>query len=202
MQVANAPMVPSKFLHLKILRISVRGRSLNRDYDFLSLVSVLHACPSLETFVLVVSHCSSRKVYLITVVESLTQISRPFYFQVSVPPTYDLIVGGLSTLRQMPKENHDKLKGVQITGFFPQKTLVELTRHILESSASLKCLILDTVKVNRRCYGHISRKCSPLDEAYIKEACESIVAVKTYIKGIIPSTVWLNVLGPCSRCHS
>ncbi|KAM3276578.1 hypothetical protein ACQJBY_044787 [Aegilops geniculata] len=81
-EVANAPMVPSKFLHLKILRISVRGHSHNRDYDFLSLVSVLNACPSLETFVLFVS----------------------------VPPTYDLIVGGLSTLRQIPKRNHDKLR--------------------------------------------------------------------------------------------
>lgn len=182
MQVANAPMVPSKFFHLKILRISIRGSSLNRDYDFLYLVSVLDACPSLETFVLFVSRCSSREVYLITIVESLTQISRPFYFQVSMPQTWLDCWWSLNP-EANAKQRHGKLKGVQITSYFPQKTLVELTRHILESSASLKCLILDTMKVNRRCYGHISRKWSPLDEAYIKEACESIVVVKAYIKG-------------------
>uniref|UniRef100_M8B0Y6 At1g61320/AtMIF1 LRR domain-containing protein n=1 Tax=Aegilops tauschii TaxID=37682 RepID=M8B0Y6_AEGTA len=120
----------------------------------------------------------------------------------SVEAKYDLLVGDPSTLRQMPEHHHDKLKSFRITGFCPQRSLVELTRHILESSMSIKCLILDTIRVNRRCFGNISRKCSTLDKAYIKEACESIVAIKTYIEGVVPSTTRLHVLGPCSRCHA
>ncbi|KAM3258675.1 hypothetical protein ACQJBY_050451 [Aegilops geniculata] len=174
-EMVNAPMVLGKFLHLKTLSITIRGWwSLNREYDFLSLISFLDASPSLETFVL----------------------------SVSVEKKYDLFVGDPSTLRQMPEHRHDKLNSVQITGFCPQKSLLELTHHILESSTSIKCLILDTIRVNSRCSGNISRKCSTLDKEYIKEACKSIMAIKTYIKGIVPSTTWLNVLGPCSRCHA
>uniref|UniRef100_A0A8I6YJC4 At1g61320/AtMIF1 LRR domain-containing protein n=1 Tax=Hordeum vulgare subsp. vulgare TaxID=112509 RepID=A0A8I6YJC4_HORVV len=174
-EMVNAPMVPSKFLHLKTLSITIHWWwSLNREYDFLSLVSFLDASPSLETFVL----------------------------SVSVEKKYDLFVGDPSTLRQMPEHRHDKLKSVRITGFCPQKSLVELTRHILESSMSIKYLILDTIRVNSRCSGNISRKCSSLDKEYIKEACRSIMAIKTYVKGIVPCTTWLNILGPCSRCHA
>lgn len=116
---------------------------------------------------------------------------------------YDLIVGDSSTLRQMPEHHHDKLQSVRITGFYAQKSLVELTQHMLESATSLKCLTLDTIDdANYRCHGNISRKCSTLDKAYIKEAHKSLVAVKTYIEGIVPSTVRLDVRGPCSRCHA
>ncbi|CAL4885155.1 unnamed protein product [Urochloa decumbens] len=43
-----APIMPSKFLHLKFLSISVGGPA----FDYLSLISFLDASPSLETFIL------------------------------------------------------------------------------------------------------------------------------------------------------
>ena len=84
---------------------------------------------------------------------------------------YDLVVGDASSLRQMPVHHHDKLKVVKIVGFCPQKSLVELTRHILECATSLKFLTLDTIIVNYRCAGDISgSKCSTLTRAHISEA--------------------------------
>ncbi|OEL26763.1 hypothetical protein BAE44_0012217 [Dichanthelium oligosanthes] len=47
-EMVNKPTVPSKFLHLKFLRIAVGGLT----FDFLSLASFLDASPSLETFIL------------------------------------------------------------------------------------------------------------------------------------------------------
>jgi hypothetical protein len=120
-----------------------------------------------------------------------------------VASKYDLIVGDPSNLRQIPEHRNDKLKIVKITGFRPQKSLVELTRHILESATSLKFLMLDTITVSYRCSGDISgRKCSMLNRAYISEAYKSIVAVKLYIEEKVPSTVQLDVLEPCKRCHA
>jgi len=49
------PMLPSKFLHLKFLSIATGGLT----FDYLSLISFLDASPSLETFILAVSHRSS-----------------------------------------------------------------------------------------------------------------------------------------------
>ncbi|XP_051188513.2 LOW QUALITY PROTEIN: F-box/LRR-repeat protein At3g03360 [Lolium perenne] len=119
-EIVNVPMVTNKFLHLKELNISICGWSSNQEYDFLSLASFLDASPTLEIFVL----------------------------SVSVASKYDLIVGDPSNLRQIPEHRHDKLKIVKITGFRPQKSLVELTRHILESATSLKFLMLDTITVS------------------------------------------------------
>ena len=115
---------------------------------------------------------------------------------------YDLVVGDPSSLRQMPVHHHDKLKIVKIVGFCPQKSLVELTRHILECATSLKFLILDTINVYYRCSGDISgRKCTTLNRASVSEAYKSIVVVKLYIEEKVPSTVRLAVLEPCKRCH-
>ncbi|CAM0952305.1 unnamed protein product [Alopecurus aequalis] len=173
-EIVNAPMVPNKFLHLKKLNISVSEWCSNQKYDFLSLASFLDASPSLENFVLFVSAVSK----------------------------YDLVVGDPSSLRQTPVQHHDKLKTVKIVGFCCQKSLVELTRHILERATSLKLLVLDTINVYRRCSGDISgRKCSTLSRAKVSEAFKSIVAVKLYIKEKVPSTVRLNVREPCKRCH-
>uniref|UniRef100_A0ACD5Y042 Uncharacterized protein n=1 Tax=Avena sativa TaxID=4498 RepID=A0ACD5Y042_AVESA len=177
-EIVGAPMVPSKFLHLKVLSISIRNWSNMGGYDFLSLVSLLDASPSLETFGL----------------------------SVSVERKYHLIVGDPSTLRQIPEHRHDsRLKDVKVTGFCPQKSLVELTRHILESAmSSLKCLILDTIhEYHYRCSGNKpDMKCSTLRKAYIKKVHKSVTATKTYIEGKVPSTAELSVLGPCSRCHA
>jgi len=45
----DTPMLHSKYLHLKNLSIALNAAA---SYDYLSLVSVFDACPSLETFVL------------------------------------------------------------------------------------------------------------------------------------------------------
>jgi hypothetical protein len=58
MQMANTPMLHSKFLHLKKLSIALSARTFTPSYDYFSLVSFLDACPSLETLVLDVSCCS------------------------------------------------------------------------------------------------------------------------------------------------
>ena len=59
MQMVNVPMVSSKFLHLKFLTIIVTSVwDFHQEYDFLSLVYFIDASPSLETFILHVSHCS------------------------------------------------------------------------------------------------------------------------------------------------
>ena len=58
MQIVNAPVVSSQFLHLNLLSLHLNGRNFNRDYDYLSLVSLLDASPSLVTFHITVSHGS------------------------------------------------------------------------------------------------------------------------------------------------
>lgn len=47
-EMVNTPMVSSKFLHLRLLKIAVGSLT----FDFLSLASFLDASPSLETFIL------------------------------------------------------------------------------------------------------------------------------------------------------
>ncbi|KAL6603452.1 hypothetical protein ACP70R_043813 [Stipagrostis hirtigluma subsp. patula] len=47
-EMVNTPMVPSRFLHLKLLTIAVGGHT----YDYFSLISFFVASPSLETFIL------------------------------------------------------------------------------------------------------------------------------------------------------
>ncbi|CAM0952272.1 unnamed protein product [Alopecurus aequalis] len=175
-EIVNAPNVASKFLHLKVLSIYILNWSWAWEYDCLSLVSFLDASPSLESFVLSVS------VYL----------------------NYNLFVGDPSTLRQITEHHHDRLKDVKITGFCPQKSLIELTCHILESATSLKCLTLDTIDVNlRRCSDNEpDMKCPSLYKADTKKVHESLMAIKTYIECKVPSTVQLEVLEPCSRCHA
>jgi hypothetical protein len=53
-------MTAAKFLHLKHLVIYFDGDS-SPGYDYFSLVSFLDASPALETFILGVSHSSSRQ---------------------------------------------------------------------------------------------------------------------------------------------
>lgn len=59
MQAVSTPLSPSKFLHLKVLGISLHGAAFSPAYDCFSVVYFLDAAPSLETFVLGVSHFSS-----------------------------------------------------------------------------------------------------------------------------------------------
>ncbi len=56
LQMVNTPMVPNTFLLLKYLCITLSAVTLSPSYDYLSLVSFLDACPSLDTFIVDVSH--------------------------------------------------------------------------------------------------------------------------------------------------
>jgi hypothetical protein len=55
-QVVSKPMVPRPFLHLKYFGISLGCQAFSPAYDCTSLLCFLGAAPSLETFVVRVSH--------------------------------------------------------------------------------------------------------------------------------------------------
>ncbi|CAM0952111.1 unnamed protein product [Alopecurus aequalis] len=112
--VRDALVIPDKFLHLQLLCIGF----FSPDYDYFSLVSLLDACPSLETFVLYVEPDRVEQ-------ESVVGDS-----------THDL--------RQILGHLHRNIKDVQIFGFCSARSIVELTCHILENAKSLECLTLST----------------------------------------------------------
>ncbi|CAM0952270.1 unnamed protein product [Alopecurus aequalis] len=174
-EIGSAPVVSSKFLHLKLLTLHIFGWHFHRDYDYLSLFSFLDASPLLVTFQIIVSRQSE----------------------------FEKFEGDPSSLRRMPKHFHGNLKRVLIVGFSRQKSMIELACHILENSTSLKWLTLDTCPNNNiRCSENLMRKCFPLGSAIIREAHETVLAVRTHVEGKVPSTVKFNVLGPCSQCHA
>ncbi|XBI99391.1 hypothetical protein VPH35_019471 [Triticum aestivum] len=149
-ETVNTPMVLGKFLHLKYLEIKLFMPTRSPGYDFCSLVSFLDASPTLRTFVLCVE-----------------------------APTMEggLIPGvnmceDFSLASSVPKHRHRKLKSVIITGFCPWKTMIELTRCILDYATSLKHLTLDTTLGYRR--------------------------RRTYIEGKVPSKITFKVLEPCN----
>ncbi|KAM0836048.1 hypothetical protein ACQ4PT_062561 [Festuca glaucescens] len=172
-ETVNTPMLSGKFLHLKHLEISLVGTAA---YDYLSLVSFLEASPHLEKFEL-----SIRQHHM----------------------EHDSILGGPShDLRQILEQRYDKLKNVKISGFCSSKSLVELTCHILENTTSLDCLTLDTTWY-LRCSVTKSGKCYPLmDRDSLVEAQKTLLAIRRYVVGKVPSMVKLNILEPCSRCHT
>uniref|UniRef100_A0A8I6Y140 At1g61320/AtMIF1 LRR domain-containing protein n=2 Tax=Hordeum vulgare subsp. vulgare TaxID=112509 RepID=A0A8I6Y140_HORVV len=173
-EMVNTPMLSSKFLHLKLLQISM-GMAFSGVYDYLSLVSFLDASPCLENFILAISQ------------------HRMGHASILGEPSHDL--------RQIPQQRHDKLKSVTITGFCSAKSLVELTCHILENTTSLDCLTLDTT-CHPSCSVTKSDKCHPLmDGDSLVEAQKALLAIRRYVAGKVPSMVKLNILEPCSRCH-
>ncbi|KAE8782508.1 hypothetical protein D1007_44175 [Hordeum vulgare] len=178
-EVVNTPIVPVKFLRLKYLSMSLEGNgAFSPDYDYFSLVSLLDACPVLETFNLVVSQDRMK---------------------------HNSVLGDPSSrLRQMPEYQHDNIKNVKITGFCSAKSMVELACHILENATSLECLTLDTICVAFSFDRHIHKigECQAIGRHMIREARKALLAVKRYIVGIVPSTVKLNVLEPCKLCHT
>ncbi|CAL4904610.1 unnamed protein product [Urochloa decumbens] len=106
-------------------------------------------------------------------------------------------------LRQMRGLQHHKLRSVSITGFSSAKSLVELTRHILESITSLECLTLETPQSSLRCSDRCNKsgKCSPLAEDLLMEGRRAVLAIRRFIEPKVPSTVKLRVLEPCG-CHA
>uniref|UniRef100_M8B581 At1g61320/AtMIF1 LRR domain-containing protein n=1 Tax=Aegilops tauschii TaxID=37682 RepID=M8B581_AEGTA len=217
--IVNSPMASGKFLHLKFLSILLMsGSNFDKDYDYLSLVPVFQASPSLETFRLFVwehsmyhwfkgDPASLRRLplptflhvcrisrllpYILLVGYGLTLKLANIHIKVWEHSMYHWFEGDPASLRRLPQHCHGKLKSVKIIGFFPQKSMIELACHLLENATSLESLIVDASPANYRCSGK-GRKCCPL---------KSILAVKKYIKGNVPSTVKLNVPKPCQRCH-
>ncbi|KAF7076107.1 hypothetical protein CFC21_080806 [Triticum aestivum] len=175
MQIVNSPMASGKFLHLKFSSILLMsGSNFAKDYDYLSLVLVFQASPSLETF-------------------------RLFVWEHSM---YHWFKGDPASLRRLPQHCHGNLKSVKIIGFFPQKSMIELACRLLENATSLESLTVDASPADYCCSGSKpGRKCCPRKATAIVKARKPVLAVKKYIEGNVPSTVKLNVPEPCRRCH-
>ncbi|XP_062229423.1 putative F-box/LRR-repeat protein At3g49150 [Phragmites australis] len=175
-EMADTPMLQSKFLHLKNLSIILTAVSFSPGYDYISLVSFLDACPSLENFDLDVTHRAMEHVSIFT---------------------------DPSDLRRMREQHHHKMKSMKIRGFSSAKSLVELTCHVVESVTSLECLTLETCQSSLRCWlpGNKSGKCTPLPMGVLIEAQRALSAIRIYIEPKVPSTVKLHVVETCSRCH-
>ncbi|KAK3122553.1 hypothetical protein QOZ80_8AG0615160 [Eleusine coracana subsp. coracana] len=174
----DTPMLPTKFMFLKYLRIyMVTGGSFCPSYDYFSLVSFLDASPLLETLTLDVTQHQMK---------------------------HESVFGGSLQLRQMPEHHHGCLKIVKITGFSSAKGLVELTCYILKNAESLERLTLDTLCGTNRCYLGDSTviNCDAMSEGLLREAPRAVAAIRTHIKDKVPTTVKLTVLEPCSRCHA
>ncbi|KAL6873937.1 hypothetical protein ACP4OV_014019 [Aristida adscensionis] len=173
-EVVNAAMVTRPFLHLKHLAITLSDEVFYA-YDCFSLVTFLDSAPSLESFAL--------------------RVSQTKMYQAS-------IAGDPSPLRQMAGHRHNNLKSVHIFGFCSAKSLVELACYILENATSLDCLTLDTtLGCFLRCSANKVGKCFSLSGDMIKESRRALWAIEAYIKGKVPPTVKLNVLGHCNVCH-
>ncbi|KAJ1280810.1 hypothetical protein BS78_04G261500 [Paspalum vaginatum] len=174
-EVVSTTMLPSKFLFLKHLSIKlISAFSFSRSFDYFSLVSFLDASPSLETLTL-------------DVTQELMKL--------------ESAVGGSSNRREMPEHRHRCLKSVKITGFSSAKGLVELACYILKNAVSLESITLDTIFGPRRS-GNDHTLCLPKSCGVLKEAPRAITAIREYIEDIVPPTVQLIVLKPCSRCHA
>ncbi|CAO2045007.1 unnamed protein product [Urochloa humidicola] len=180
-EMVNTPTIAPRFHHLKDLEIYL-GAGLFPEYDFLSLGSFLEASPVLETFIL-------RVMEFDPVLEDF---------------------GDASNMRQLPKHKYESLKDVMIFGFCSAKSMVELTCHILENAISLESITLDTVydwedeEDLGRCSVAPARKsgeCCYLEAVSILEANMGLMAIQKHIVVKVPSTVQLDVRGPCSRCH-
>ena len=103
-----------------------------------------------------------------------------------------------SPFRRMPGYRHGKLKRVEIARFYSAKSLVELACHILENATSLECLTLDTSS-GQCVFTRLLARCCPMSN--LTEVPKAIAGIRTYIEGIVPSTVKLNVVKPCNRCY-
>uniref|UniRef100_A0A0D9XFA2 F-box domain-containing protein n=1 Tax=Leersia perrieri TaxID=77586 RepID=A0A0D9XFA2_9ORYZ len=183
----NTPMVASKFLHLKCMKIHFDSLDSDEafplEYDYLSLVSILDASPVLNTFILSVEQGDMK---------------------------HDSVFGDASNLRVIPGHKHDSLKDVKIIGFCSATSMVELTCYIFENAASLESITLDTVcdlddfeDIGRCCTTTLRKNgtCFPLRREMILEAHRGLMAIESYIRGKVPCMVELTVREPCTWCH-
>ncbi|KAL6657131.1 hypothetical protein ACP70R_004911 [Stipagrostis hirtigluma subsp. patula] len=171
----KTPMMPSKFLQLKDLDISLVD-SPYFPYDYFSLVPFLEACPALETFILRERNCASLR--------------------------RDSVLRDLDSswlhLRQMPECQHDNMKNVTITGFHSGKSLIELTSHIVQNAPTLSCMTLDTARGCAR--NAKTDRCLHMTKKGLMEAQKAVDAVRRCIEGIVPLSANFKVLEPCSHC--
>jgi hypothetical protein len=105
-----------------------------------------------------------------------------------------------SQLERIPDHRYSNLRRVSITRFYSTKMLVRLTCHILENAPSLECLTLDLTPVGSACSGDEIGQCYS-SKGTIVETPKALEAIRTYIKGKVPSTAKLNVVEPCNRCR-
>ncbi|CAN6311955.1 unnamed protein product, partial [Urochloa humidicola] len=95
-EAVHTPMLPTKFMYLKQLTISIRsGLTFSSSYDYFSLVSFLDTSPSLEILVLDVTQQRMRHASV---------------FEDS------------PSLRQIDERNYCCLKSVKISGFTSAKS--------------------------------------------------------------------------------
>ncbi|XP_022680441.1 uncharacterized protein LOC101785857 [Setaria italica] len=168
-EVVNAPI--TKFLYLKHLTILISERTFSPPYNYFSLVYFFDASPSLETFFLDVPHEDVK---------------------------HESVFGASSHLGELPEQQHNCLKIVEIIGFSSAKSLVELTCCIVKNAVSLECLTLDTLRIS----GEANKTCWPISNDELKEASRAVVAIRMYIEHRVAPTSKLTVLEPCTRCHS
>ncbi|RLN12938.1 hypothetical protein C2845_PM09G22840 [Panicum miliaceum] len=172
-EMVNTPMVHGKFIHLKYLEILLIKPSSSPDYDFCSLDSFLHGSPALETFTLRIELSAIRHDSILGCSDSN-----------SVQP------------RRLSEHSHDSLKNVMITGFCSAKSMIELTKHILERAHSLERITLDT----SRGHDDKSGNCSQMLEEDLVEAQRARLAIGRHLEEHVPSTVCLKVVEPCRMC--
>jgi hypothetical protein len=118
---------------------------------------------------------------------------------------HDSVSGDVASyLRQIPEHEHDRLKKVQINGFCSAKSVVELTCHILENASALENLTLDSIFSQLedaddivRCSGRKTGECFSKSKQMIVEAHKALKVIERYILERVPSTVKLNIQGPC-----
>jgi len=189
-QVVNTPMLPTKFIYLKHLTISIGS---GPSYDYFSLFSFLDVSPSLETLILDVRRSSFRPTKMsahsvgsILFFSSLLQVSQEHM-------EHESIFRDPSCLRLMPEHRHGYLKSVKISGFSSAKSLIELTCHILVNAVSLECRTLDTL-YGFRCSDKNITMCYPMSKSFFREAARALVAIRTYIEDKVPATIKFGAL--------
>ncbi|CAL5009633.1 unnamed protein product [Urochloa decumbens] len=172
-QRVNTPMLPTKFLFLKHLSISLKFTS--PSYDYFSLVSFLDASPSLKTWLLDVA-CPTMR--------------------------HESFFGSSSELRQISEQHHGSLDTMKIKGFHSAKSLIELTCYIIKNAKSLGCLTLDTTFGELKCdSGMIGGRCAEMPKDFLTEAGRGAAAIRAYIEDKVPPEVKLTVVEHCRRCH-
>jgi hypothetical protein len=106
---------------------------------------------------------------------------------------------------EVPELRHGGLSNLRtatITGFCSAKSLLELTRHILERAApSLRCLTLDASPGYDRKRSTADR-CRPMRLDALRDAETALAAVSSHVVPRVPAGVQLRVFGPCDRCHA